>query len=68
MEVELMHQCYNVIGSLAIPGGMRDMGDSDSRDIYFKDLKDRPNAQDMKDVAAFVDDIMIKLKDYPYYQ
>jgi hypothetical protein len=65
MEVELMHQCYNVIGSLAIPGSM---GDRDLPDVYFSDLKERPNAGDMKAVAAFVDDIMIKLKDYPYYQ
>jgi flavorubredoxin len=68
MEVELMHQCYNVIGSLAIPGGRRDRGDRDLSDIYFTDLNDRPNAQDMKDVAAFVDEIMTKLKDYHYYQ
>ena len=66
MEVELMHQCFNVIGSLAIPGSMK--GDRDLPDVYFSDLNDRPNAQDMRDIAAFVDDIMIKLKDYPYYQ
>ena len=65
MEVELMHQCYNVIDSLAIPGGM---GDRDLPGVYFSDLKERPNAQDMKDVAVFVDNIMNKLKSYPYYK
>jgi flavorubredoxin len=65
MEVELMHQCFNVIGSLAIPGGM---GDRDLPEVYFPDLKHRPNEQDLLNVAAFVDDIMQKLKDYPYYQ
>ena len=65
MEIELMHQCFNVIGALAIPGGM---GDRELPDVYFNDLKDRPNAQDMQKVATFVDDIMIKLKAYPYYQ
>ena len=65
LEVELMHQLYNVIGSLAIPGSM---GDFDNPDVYYNDLIDRPNEQDMKDVATFVDEIMKKLKAYPYYQ
>jgi flavorubredoxin len=65
MEVELMHQLYNVIGSLAIPASM---GNFNHPEVYFNDIIDRPNEQDMKDVAAFVDDIMVKLKDYPYYQ
>jgi flavorubredoxin len=65
MEVELMHQCFNVIGSLAIPGSM---GNRDLPEVYYADLKERPNAQDMQNVATFVDSIMTKLKDYPYYQ
>ena len=65
MEVELMHQSFNVIGSLAIPGSM---GNREMPEVYFEDLKTRPNEQDLKDVAKFVDDIMIKLKDWPYYQ
>ena len=68
MEVELMHQCYNVIGSLAIPGGRHDRDDRDLPDISYRDPNDRPNAQDMKVVAAFVDEIMIKIKEYPYSQ
>lgn len=44
------------------------MGNFNHPDVYFNDIINRPNKQDMKDVAAFVDDIMIKLKDYPYYQ
>ena len=64
LEVELMHQLYNVIGSLAVPGGM---GDFSNPDVYYSDLKDRPNEKDWADVAAFVDDVMGKLKAYPYY-
>ena len=64
LEVELMHQLYNVIGSLAVPGGM---GDFSNPDVYYSDLKDRPNEKDWADVAAFVDDAMGKLKAYPYY-
>ena len=65
LEVELMHQLYNVIGSLAVPGSM---GDFDNPDVYYNDLINRPNDKDWEDVAAFVDEIMIKLKDYPYYK
>jgi hypothetical protein len=65
LEVELMHQCFTVIGTLAIPGGM---GDRDLPGVYFSDLKERPNAQDMREVAAFVKKIMDRLKAYPYYQ
>lgn len=64
MEMELMHQLYNVIGSLAVPGSM---GEFSHPDVYYSDIKDRPNEQDWKDVAGFVDDIIVKLKDYPYY-
>ena len=64
LEVELMHQLFNVIGSLAIPGKMG----WDSPDVYYKDLKNRPDERDMKTVAMFIDDIMNKLKDYPYYK
>lgn len=65
MEVELMHQLFNVIGSLAIPGSM---GDYDNPNSYYGDLIHRPNGKDMVDVANFVDTTMRKLKDYPYYQ
>ena len=65
LEVELMHQLYNVIGSLAVPGSM---GAFDNPDVYYGDLIERPNENDWEDVAAFVDEIMDKLKDYPYYR
>lgn len=59
-----IHKLYNVIGSLAVPGSM---GDFDNPDVYYNDLINRPNEKDWEDVAAFVDEIMVKLKDYPYY-
>ncbi len=65
MEMELMHQCYNVIDSLAVPGSLEGF---DNPDVYFPDLKNRPNEEDWKDVAAFVDGIMEKIKEYPYYR
>ena len=64
LEVELMHQRFNVIGSLAIPG----KGDHPANpEVFFADLHNRPDENDLKDVALFVDDIMNKLKDFPYY-
>ena len=65
LEVELMHQLFNVIGSLAIPGSM---GMYNNPGSYYGDLMHRPNEQDLKTVESFVDDIMKKLKDYPYYE
>jgi flavodoxin len=65
LEVELMHQEFQVIGSLAIPGKL---GDNDNPDWYFADLRNRPDERDLKNVALFVDSIMHKLKDFPYYQ
>jgi flavodoxin len=65
LEVDLMHQAFQVIGSLAIPGNM---AGKDSTNWYFPDLINRPDGRDMKNVALFVDDVMKKLKDYPYYQ
>lgn len=66
LEVELMHQLFNVIGSLAIPGGMSNFNNPGS--YYGSDIVNRPNEQDLKTVGDFVDDIMKKLKDYPYYE
>lgn len=65
LEVELMHQRFNVIGSLAIPGSM---GLYSNPGSYYADLVHRPNEDDLKSVATFVDDMMNKLKDYPYYE
>ena len=65
LEVELMHQEFNVIGSLAIPGKMKS---GPIPEGFFKDLHNRPDENDIKNVASFVDEIMDKLKDYPYYQ
>ena len=65
LEVELMHQRFNVIGSLAIPGKMRDEADPD---IFFEDLHTRPNEDDLQNVALFIDGIMNKLKDFSYYE
>ena len=59
-----MHQRFQVIGSLAVPGKM---GEGDNPDWYFNDLSNRPDERDMKNVALFVDDIMKKLKEFPYY-
>ena len=64
LEVELMHQAFQVIGSLAIPGKM---AGRNNPDWYFSDLASRPDERDMKNVAQFVDDIMVKLKEFPYY-
>ena len=65
LEVELMHQKFLVIGSLAIPGKM---GNRQHPGWYFPDLPTRPNEGDLKNVAIFVDSIMNKLKEIPYYQ
>lgn len=65
LEVELMHQRFNVIGTLAVPGSM---GNFNHLGSYYTDLIHRPNEQDLKDVAIFVDEMMKKLKDYPYYE
>ena len=65
LEVELMHQEFQVIGQLAIPGRI---GDRQNPDWYFPDLKNRPDERDMKSVALFVDEVMRRLKDFPYYQ
>ncbi|MFC1534132.1 flavodoxin family protein [Thermodesulfobacteriota bacterium] len=65
LEVELMHQKFHVIDSLAVPGKM---GNISNPDWYFGDLQSRPNENDMKDIALFVDGIISRLKDYPYYQ
>ena len=65
LEVELMHQEFNVIGSLAIPGKMK-VGPNP--EFFFEDLHNRPDENDLKNVALFVANIMNKLKDYPYYQ
>ena len=65
LEVELMHQEFNVIGSLAIPGKMKGGAIPEG---FFKDLHNRPDENDLKNVASFVDKIMDKLKEYPYYQ
>ena len=64
LELELMHQRFNVIGSLAIPGKG---GNPANTEIFFADLHNRPDENDLKDVAHFVDDIMNDLKDFPYY-
>lgn len=65
LEVELMHQRFLVIGSLAIPGKM---GSARNPDWYFPDLPNRPDEGDLKNVERFVDDIMVKIKAIPYYQ
>ena len=65
LEVELMHQGFQVIGSLAIPGKL---GDKDNPEWYFGEMRNRPDERDLKNVALFVDDIMRKLKDFPYYR
>jgi flavodoxin len=65
LEVELMHQKFLVIGSLAIPGKM---GNRQHPGWYFPDLPTRPNEGDLKNVAIFVDNMMNKLKEIPYYQ
>ncbi len=65
LEVELMHQQFQVIGSLAIPGKLRD---ADNPEWYFADLRHRPDERDLKNVGRFVDDTMNKLKRFPYYQ
>ena len=65
LEVELMHQAFQVIGSLAIPGKL---GNKDTPEWHFGDMRHRPDERDLKDVALFVDDIMNKLKRFPYYE
>ena len=65
LELELMHQEFYVIGSLAIPG---DLKGRDTSKTYFGDLRGRPDERDLKQVALFVDEIMKNLKDFPYYQ
>jgi flavodoxin len=65
LEVELMHQRFQVIGSLAIPGKLRD---EDHPQWYFPDLRYRPDKRDLENVSRFVDEIMHKLKRFPYYQ
>ena len=64
LELELMHQRFNVIGSISIPGKM---GNEENTKIFFTDLHKRPDENDLKNVALFIDEIMIKLKDFPYY-
>lgn len=66
LEVELMHQLFNVIGSLAIPGSMGEY--SNPRSYYGSDIVNRPNEQDLNTVSVFVDGIMDKLRSYPYYE
>ena len=44
------------------------MGNFNHFGSYYGDLIHRPNEQDLKDVAAFVDDVMKKLMEYPYYE
>jgi hypothetical protein len=58
LEVEVEHRLFKVIGSLAIPGSM---GDSYDPEGYYGDTRGRPNTEDLKDVASFVEDIMKKL-------
>jgi flavodoxin len=65
LELELMHQEFQVIGSLAIPG---DLKGRDTSETYFGDLRNRPDERDLKNVALFVDEIMKNLKDFPYYK
>jgi len=65
LELELMHQEFQVIGSLAVPGNL---AGRDTSETYFGDLRGRPDENDLKNAALFVDDIMNKLKDFPYYQ
>ncbi len=62
LEVEVEHLLFKVIGTLAIPGSM---GDSYDPDGYYGDTRGRPNVEDLKDVASFVDDIMKKLDENP---
>ena len=59
-----MHQRFNVIGSLAVPGRM---GNFNHVFSYYSDLIHRPDDRDMKNVATFVDQTMTKLEDFPYY-
>jgi len=65
LEVELMHQRFLVIGSLAVPGKLRE---EDNPQWYFADLRNRPDERDLNNVARFVDNILNKLKAIPYYQ
>lgn len=65
LEVELMHQAFQVIGALAVPGKLRD---EDNPQWYFGDLRNRPDERDIKNVALFVDDIMARLRKFPYYK
>ena len=65
LEVELMHQGFQVIGSLAIPGKL---GNKYTPEWYFGDMRHRPDGRDLQDVALFVDDIINKLKGFPYYE
>lgn len=59
LEMEAEHLFFKIIGSLAIPGSM---GDQSHPEGYFGDLRGRPNDEDMRVVASFVDDIMKKLE------
>ena len=63
LEVEVEHLSFKVIGSLAILGSM---GGTESDvfhpESYFGDLRGRPNEEDMRTVARFVDDVMKKLE------
>jgi hypothetical protein len=55
LELELEHLSFEVIGSLAVPGSM---GDRYNPNWYHGDMRGRPNAEDLRDVGSFVDDIM----------
>ena len=63
LELELEHLSFKVIGSLAIPGSM---GDKYNPNWYHGDMRGRPNAEDLRDVGSFVDDIMKKLSENPH--
>ena len=44
------------------------MGMYNNPGSYYGDLMHRPNEKDLKTVKAFVEDIMKRLGEYPYYE
>lgn len=64
LEVALSHREFEVIGTISTPGH----GKNDPPNIYYEDLKERPNEKDFKRVELFVEDIMLKLKGKQYYR
>jgi hypothetical protein len=56
LEIDFEHLAFKGVGVFSCPGNM---GGASNDSWYWGDISDRPNAQDLADAAAFVEQFLL---------